>query len=261
MILTRSNRNAALLPDPKVAQIFLFTMIQVSTLAQSTPPGGPGAGAVLRNTQDVLNLYIYDYSYDSWAHACSAAAMAGKTLVGTQHWLGLSTQTCLANVEMTGSGLLQPKAASVLTLAGSFRSPDVKALDTSLGGPGSIVFSGNVGRAHAEWFGAVLIPDIFGSVSSSDATANTLAVRSAIAAFPVVKGVFAKGGVPVRYGSAQFGCGTLIVNDTISSSFNLSFIGPAAERQTSSWRITPLRQRRNLSMRFCRAKSTAFDTE
>lgn len=79
----------------------------------------PGTGAKQVNVQNVLNLTLQDYAYDSLAHADFAAASLGRTLVVTQKWFSVSTTALLSNIEMKSSGLIQPAAPVTLTITGA----------------------------------------------------------------------------------------------------------------------------------------------
>jgi len=219
MIWRRFPERSAVLSRTSVAvPLLLLLLARLSAQApdlSAIKTTSPGAGAQSRDAETVLHQTFSDYSYDTLEHACLAAAELNRTLVVSQKWRALPALSCMADLQMVAGGLIQPAKSQVIIIAGSFSSPDTQTLDTSLGGPGSIVFTRST-IAHAEWFGATSIPDVFGSVTAAAATLNTLAVRSASAAFPVAPAVFAgPSAVAVRYGSFSIGCGTFVVNDTI----------------------------------------------
>ena len=163
---------------------------------------------LVRNTPGLMSD-AQNNQFTSLAAACAAADSAGATLSVTRQWKALKTQTAgCRSLTMAPGGVIQPAAGQTVTISGAFSSPDTETLDTSLGGPGSIVFGSKslvdeTVIPHAEWFGA--------SPKASGAT-NTQALQSAAYAFPAGGYVRSPSG-PVRahQGAFTIGCGTFTV--------------------------------------------------
>ena len=102
----------------------------------------------------------------------------------TQHWNAMATQT-IPCVIVAAGGIIQPAAGQVVTFASM---PSISGLqkifDTSLGGPGSILFP-QIGPSFAsqpEWFGAV--PQITSGALNGGAV-NSAAFTAAQRALPI----------------------------------------------------------------------------
>jgi hypothetical protein len=190
----------------RAVQCIVFTLWSLGVL-----PACPQTGdynTLVRNGPGLMSD-AQSNQFASLDAACAAANSAGSTLSVTRQWKALKTQTIgCKSLTMAPGGLIQPAAGQTVTILGAFSSPETETLDTSLGGPASIVFGSKslvdeTVIPHAEWFGA--------SPSASGA-ANTRALQSAAYAFPpsgYARGP--SGPVRARQGAFTIGCGTFMV--------------------------------------------------
>jgi hypothetical protein len=181
------------------------------------------SGGNLTTIAAMLNTFVYDSGFSSFAAACTQAANVHRKLALTQTWNGLATQTCAADIQPAG-GMIQPAASAVVSLSGASTPGSNKQwIDTSLGGAGSVIFTGIIEAARAEWFGYIAGGADSASTptqSQTLAAQNTLAIQSALWAFPAIPTLFAGNSsgsmrVPVRPGRATIGCGSAWINGTI----------------------------------------------
>jgi hypothetical protein len=113
----------------------------------------PGAGHLRRTVAEALGDYVVDGDYDSFSHACDAAASSGKPLAVVRSWSALPTQTCSANLKFypARGASLQPAVGATLTLKGSVEAGVYQIFDASLGGRVAGLL---VREAYPEWWGA-----------------------------------------------------------------------------------------------------------
>ena len=129
---------------------------------------------------------FYDIGYDSLTTACSNAGTA--PLIITKSWTALSTQTISCAIQFAG-GILQPSAAQTVTFTGHYDCPvGQQCFDTSLGGAGSIVFSGAAAQQTLDIraMGAKCNGVVTGIEPAFTGTDDTLAIQSSYNAFPTV---------------------------------------------------------------------------
>lgn len=112
-------------------------------------------GAVPLTVESALNITILDSGFTSVESACAAAGLS-KTLIITKAWAAITTQTLACNLQFYATGRLQPAPAQILTISGTVTAPESQQIfDVSLGGSGSILFSGTQITVEAPWYGAV----------------------------------------------------------------------------------------------------------
>lgn len=163
--------------------------VTVNGSVSSSTVMSPGVGGRFRGVQDVLNLEIQDYNYDTWQHADFAAASRGRTLVNTQRWTNLPTYTTLSHVRYAGGNLQSAASPAPLTITGA-ANPGVNLTTYTVASTATIVPGMNAfitGISPAGWNAA-------GTVLSVTPTTFTISQQTP-AGSPYVSG----GGVALQH--------------------------------------------------------------
>lgn len=162
----------------------IWTQDGVSSYLQvlSAPSGAqvigfePTGGNVPTTVAGALNsAFLYDIGYSSITGACSAASVAGKTLMLTKIWSGLTTQTLACNIQGATGGMIKPASGQTVTMV-VLAAPLSTICDTSAGGNCTITSA--TGIVYPQWWGA-------DDTGVHDATA---AIQSAVTALTAVGG-------------------------------------------------------------------------
>lgn len=147
----------------------------------SLPSVGSISFPVTGNQGGTSGLFYPDVFAASITQACTNAAMANETVLVTQVWPPLTTQTLACNLWFVSGGMIEPAAPvmgvqQVVTITGSVVCPAGQAClnSTSLGGPGSITLAGSSTPLDSSWLGA----------ACNGVHDDTAAIQSAVQALP-----------------------------------------------------------------------------
>lgn len=133
------------------------------------------SGSSIRISSPAMGQQLYASNFSTFAGACSTAATYGSSLTVQLPITGLTTQSCGANLVFVGTGSLQAASSQVVTVSGTITAPPVQIFDTSVGGAGSILLTGQSPAVYPNWFGAKM------DGSTDDAAAWTATIASCTA--------------------------------------------------------------------------------
>lgn len=194
------------------------------------------AAAEVIAVENAVPVMVSDLGpYAALSAANAAAVSAGRTLAISKSWTGLMTQT-LGDATFVRGGRVQPSAGQVVTFTGQVNCPVLQqCFDTTVGGPGSILFSpnttgipGSVGPVSAEWFGAKCTQNGLSTSTVAAGLANQQAMLSAERALPFA--IMTPSGRPMNVGKftlSQCGVGAYgyPISGTVSISPSVTFSG------------------------------------
>lgn len=96
-----------------------------------------------------VGVFVVDQLYSTLALGCNAAVSGSETLMITQPWTGITTQTFSCNIQVLAGGKIQPASGQTVTLK-VMSAPLSTICDMSVGGACNIASA--TGILYPEWF-------------------------------------------------------------------------------------------------------------
>ncbi len=88
----------------------------------------------------------------TFAQMCARVVALNRTVVLSEAWLSVPTQSCAMNIRAVKGGSIQPGSGQTVSLTGSFAGDMTQHFDLSAGG--SVSLAGPTGNFLPEWWGA-----------------------------------------------------------------------------------------------------------